>query len=435
VGYEHPAMVLLSLSPFGAQFASVDMLPILGGLVLILLAARLGSALFTRLGQPAVLGELAAGIALGNLGILGWHGLDGLRSLLGIEVLAQIGILFLLFQVGLESDVGKMLAVGASSFTVAVLGVVVPMALGFGVFRWLFPDQNPLVAWFVGATLCATSVGITARVLSDLGRGSSKEGRVILGAAVIDDVLGLIVLAIVVGAIGAADRGADLEVLPLMRIVGQSILFIVVGVLAGSWLSRTTLRLATRFGGEALLLSLALAFCFGLSYLAGKAGLAPIVGAFAAGLVLDEARYADPESPGRAKREVAQLLHPIAAFLVPIFFVLMGMRVDVRVFGSTETLGFAAFLTLAAVLGKQVCSLGVLDPKVDRWAVGLGMIPRGEVGLVFASVGTTLKLGGERVVSETVFSSLVAMVAFTTLLTPPLLAWRLRWIDRSPARR
>ena len=181
---------------------AVDMLPILAGLVLILVGAKLGGALFESFGQPAVLGELLAGVAIGNLGLLGIHALEPLSSDIGISILAQIGVLFLLFQVGLESDVKKMMAVGASSLLVALLGVVTPMVLGFFVSQWFFPSHNPLTHWFVGATLTATSVGITARVLADLGRTASKEGRIILGAAVIDDVMGLIVLAVVAGIIG-----------------------------------------------------------------------------------------------------------------------------------------------------------------------------------------------------------------------------------------
>ncbi|OGT28382.1 MAG: hypothetical protein A2Z17_05545 [Gammaproteobacteria bacterium RBG_16_66_13] len=402
------------------------MLPVLAGLVLIILGARLGGALFERLRQPPVLGELAAGVLLGNLGLLGWHGLDGLRALPVLEGLAQIGVLFLLFQVGLESNVQKMLAVGPSSLLVAVLGVVAPMILGFGVSRWFFPGHSPLADWFVAATLCATSVGITARVLSDLKRTMSKEGQIILGAAVIDDVLGLMVLAVVVGIIQAADRGSSFGVASVLWILAKSVLFLAAAAIAGQWLSKHTFRLASRLRGEGLLLSLALAFCFGAAFLAGKAGLAPIVGAFAAGLVLDEVHYADLKARDHAQRGIPELLDPIASFLVPIFFVLMGLRVDLTVFGVAGVMGFAALLTLAAVLGKQACSLGVLERGVDRVAVGLGMIPRGEVGLVFASVGATLFIAGERVVTAEVFSAIVIMVVITTMVTPSVLVRRLR---------
>ncbi len=428
------ATVTASLLTSGAARAAtdagaVDMLPILAALVVILIGAKLGGALFESFGQPAVLGELLAGVALGNLGLLGVHGLDYLRTQPGISILAQVGVLFLLFQVGLESDVKKMMAVGASSFLVALLGVVTPMVLGFFVSSWFFPGHHPLTHWFVGATLTATSVGITARVLADLGRTASKEGRIILGAAVIDDVMGLIVLAVVAGIIEAADRGAAFETLSVLWVIGKSLLFLVGAVVVGQWLSRHAFGLATRLRGEGLLLSVALTFCFGLAFLAGIAGLAPIVGAFAAGLVLDEVHYRELRARHKESRDIHELLEPIATFLVPVFFVLMGIRVDLAAFGQAGVLGFAAVLTLVAALGKQACSLGVLEKGCDRLAVGLGMIPRGEVGLIFAGIGAALTIRGERVVDGAVFSAVVVMVALTTLVTPPLLVWRLRRLD------
>jgi Kef-type K+ transport system membrane component KefB len=404
----------------------MDLLPLLGALALILVAARLGGAAFERLGQSAVLGELLAGVVIGNLGLVGFHGLDGLSHLPGLEMLAEIGVLFLLFQVGLESDVSKMVSVGASSLLVAVLGVVAPMVLGYFVSRAFFPGSDGLVHWFVGATLCATSVGITARVLSDLGKTTSAEGSIILGAAVLDDVLGLIVLAVVAGVIQAADQGAAFRLSTVAVIVAKAVGFLVLAIVVGRWLSRRTFRLAARLRGGGVLLSLALAFCFLLAFLAGKAGLAPIVNAFAAGLVLDEVHYADLRARDAKRRGIEELLEPLAQFLVPVFFVLMGMRVDLSAFGQTGVLGFAAVLTLAAVVGKQACSLGVLEKRTDRLSVGLGMIPRGEVGLIFASIGASLMLRGERVISAPVFSAVVVMVALTTLITPPLLVARLR---------
>lgn len=428
------ATLAASLLTSGAARAAtdagaVDMLPILAGLVLILVGAKLGGELFESYGQPAVLGELLAGIVLGNLGLLGYHGFDGLRTQVGISILAQIGVLFLLFQVGLESDVKKMMAVGSSSFLVALLGVVTPMVLGFFVSRWFFPGHHPLTHWFVGATLTATSVGITARVLTDLGHAASKEGRIILGAAVIDDVMGLIVLAVVAGIIEAADRGVAFETVSVLWVIGKAVLFLVAAVVVGQWLSKRAFQLATRLKGQGVLLSVALAFCFGLAYLAGKAGLAPIVGAFAAGLVLDEVHYRELRARHPGSRDMRDLLQPIAAFLVPVFFVLMGIHVDLAAFGQSGVLGFAGVLTLVAALGKQACSLGVVEKGCDRLAVGLGMIPRGEVGLIFASIGATLTIAGERVVDGAVFSAVVVMVAMTTLVTPPLLVWRLRALD------
>jgi len=409
-----------------AQPHGPDLPPVLAALVLILVGAKLCGVLVSRLGQPAVLGELVVGVILGNLGFLGFHGLEPIRDLAAIDLLAQIGVLFLLFAAGLESDIGEMAAVGWSSLLVAVVGVIVPIALGFLCSAWFFPGHNPLSHWFVGATLCATSVGITARVLADLKRTKSAEGRIILGAAVVDDVLGLIVLAVVAGVIKAAGAGQVFHASAVLWIVAKALIFLAGAILIGRWLSPRVFKLAARVKGDGLLLTGAVAFCFGLAYLAGLAGLAPIVGAFAAGLILDEVHYQDLREQDHARRAVPELLEPITTFFVPVFFVLMGMRVDLSVFGAPGVMAFAATLTAAAVVAKQACALGVLERGVDRIAVGLGMIPRGEVGLIFAGIGSTLTIAGMRVVDDAVFSAVVAMVAVTTLVTPPLLAWRLR---------
>jgi Kef-type K+ transport system membrane component KefB len=402
------------------------MLPLLAALALVVIVGRLGGALFERFGQPAVLGELLAGIVIGNLGLVGIHALDTLRSQTGLAILAQIGVLLLLFEVGLETDVGRMLAVGASSLAVAVLGVVAPMVLGYLVSAWFFPSHSPLAHLFVGATLTATSVGITARVLSDLRRTGSNEGRIILGAAVIDDVLGLLVLAAISGVIGAANAGREFNATSVALIAGKAIAFLVAAIIVGRWLSRGAFAIVARIGGRRALLSVALAFCFGLAWLSGEVGLAPIVGAFAAGLVLEESHYRalrerDPNMP-----TLAGLLDPLAVFLVPVFFVLMGLRVDLASFAAPGVAVFAIVLTIAAAIGKQACALGVLVKDCDRIAVGLGMIPRGEVGLIFAGIGATLTLGGEPVIDPAAYGAIVVMVALTTLVTPVLLARRLR---------
>jgi len=421
-----PLMVVLVHTAHAAgEPGVVDLLPILFGLVLILVGARIGGALLERMGQPAVLGELLAGIVLGNLGLLGHHGFDRLRADPGIATLAQIGVLFLLFQVGLETNVAKMMTVGASSFLVALFGVITPMVLGFFVSRAFFPGHHPLMHWFVGATLTATSVGITARVLRDLGRTASTEGRIILGAAVIDDVMGLIVLAVVVGIIRAANQGAAFAPVSALWVIGKAVLFLAGALVIGRWIAGRVFALTAPLESQGVLLTAALVFCFALAWLAGAVGLAPIVGAFAAGLVLDEARYRGLRGT-KPTRRISELLQPISTFLVPVFFVLMGMRVDLAAFGQPGVLVFASALTLVAALGKQACSLGVLEKGCDRLAVGLGMIPRGEVGLIFASIGATLMLGGEHVVDAAVYSAVVVMVALTTLVTPPLLAWRLK---------
>jgi Kef-type K+ transport system membrane component KefB len=305
-----------------------------------------------------------------------------------------------------------------------VVGVVVPTALGIGVSALFHPSELFYVHLFVGTVLCATSVGITARVLKDLAALDRKESKIILGAAVIDDVLGLLTLATVTAMIGAANSGTSVNIYGLAAIIGKALAFLLVSVAAGLWISPRVFHVASRLRIGGLLMALALAFCFLLSYLAHRVGLAPIVGAFTAGLVLEDVHYRDLAS--REKADLHHLLQPIAALLLPVFFVLMGIGVDVRIFGSPAGIGFAAALTVAAVLGKQVCSLVPRKGALDRILVGVGMIPRGEVGLIFAGIGATLVIGGHPVISHQVFSAAVIMVMLTTLVTPPLLKWRLQ---------
>jgi Kef-type K+ transport system membrane component KefB len=336
---------------------------------------------------------------------------------------ARVGVLVLLFEVGLESTVGQMLKVGWSALLVATLGVLAPFGLGWAVGAWLLPDRGPFVHAFLGATLTATSVGITARVLKDLGRSQSNEARVILGAAVIDDVLGLVILAVVTGAIGAADRGGSLATADIFWMLGKAAGFLIVSLALGAAFSRRLFWLASRLRARGVLLAIGLSFCFLLSFLASAIGLAPIVGAFAAGLLLENAHYrkfVDQGEPG-----LEELIHPISSFLVPIFFVLMGMRTDLRSFVQPGVIGLAAALTVVAILGKQACSLGVLGKGVDRLTVGIGMIPRGEVGLIFANIGVALTLGGRPIIDRATFSAVVVMVILTTMATPFALKWSL----------
>jgi Kef-type K+ transport system membrane component KefB len=394
-------------------------LPLLFYLVAILLAAKLIGHFGVLLGQPAVLGELCAGILLGNLHLLGVEGLQGIAADPYVDILARIGILILLFSVGLESTIRDILNVGLSSLLVALLGVAAPFGLGWAVGAWLLPGHSIYVHAFLGATLCATSVGITARVLQEIGKSRDKEARIILGAAVIDDVLGLIILATVSGIIVAADQGEPLDLWSQGKIALKAGGFLVIALMLGSFLTPKIFRRAAKLRGPGILLGISLAFCFLLSYLSGVAGLAPIVGAFAAGLILESFHF-----QGFGEREIRNLenaLRPLADFLVPIFFVQMGAKVDIRVFSSPEALWIAFALTVAAILGKQLCSLGVLGKGINRWAVGFGMIPRGEVGLIFASIGASLILSGERIIDNTTYSAVVIMVLVTTLITPPLL--------------
>jgi Kef-type K+ transport system membrane component KefB len=427
--------------------------PVLLGMIVILLTARLGGHVFESLGQPAVLGELVVGIILGNLSLLGYTGLDFLKVDYGqpmpwlpgdhlhtagvsIEHMARIGIIMLLFQVGLEANIADFRRVGASALMVAVLGVVAPMALGWGAGAILLRGQSWAVPMFLGATLCATSVGITARVLRDLGRSTARESQIILGAAVIDDVLGLLVLSVVQGIIlslsaPGASGAPSFDFASLAGIFVRALGFLAAALVLGQFVSRSVFKAASYLQGGGMLTVSALAICFSFAWLASKMGLAPIVGAFAAGLVLEKIQYREL-AERQGVRELEDLIRPIADLLVPIFFVMMGVQVDLRSFIDPRVLGLASVLLLAAVIGKQACALGVLERGLDRLSVGIGMIPRGEVGLIFAAIGRQLRIGGQRAVDDGTYSALVVMVIATTLITPPLLKYSLERSSRAP---
>jgi Kef-type K+ transport system membrane component KefB len=393
------------------------------GLAVILATAKLGGHLAERIGQPAVLGELLVGIVLGNLGLVGIGWLEPIKADATLDVLASLGVIILLFEVGLESTVRDMLHVGGRSLVVAVLGIVVPWGLGWGVGALLLPDRSMFVHMFLGAVLTATSVGITARVLRDLGRTQSAEARIILGAAVIDDVLGLVILAVIAGIIAAANAGTALSAADIAAVLGEAALFLVGALWLGLRVSPRLFQASAGLRGEGVLLSTALVVCFLLAWLAAAIGLAPIVGAYAAGLILEPVHYR--AFTDRGEHRLEELIQPIASFLVPVFFVVVGMRVDLAALGRGDVLGLAAALTVAAILGKQACGLGGLGAPLDRWSIGLGMVPRGEVGLIFANLGLGLTVGGERIVDPALYAAVIVMVLLTTLVTPPALKWSL----------
>jgi Kef-type K+ transport system membrane component KefB len=396
---------------------------ILGGLAIMLAAAKLGGDLATRMRQPAVLGELVAGVLLGNLGLIGITGLQGLATNATLDALAQVGVIILLFEVGLESTVRDMVKVGATALLVATLGVIAPFALGWGVGALLLPGDGTYAHAFLGATLTATSVGITARVLRDLGKDATPEARVILGAAVVDDVFGLVILAVLSGLISAANAGTPMAYGSVAVIVGKAVVFLCGAIAVGLAAAPRLFGLASRLQGRGVLLATALVICFAMSWVASRIGLAAIVGAYAAGLVLEDVHYRP--FTARGERPLGDLLQPVGAFLVPLFFVLMGMRVDLTAFAHQEILGLAALLTVAAILGKQACALGAFGGTLDRLTIGLGMIPRGEVGLIFANIGLGLTIAGRPVIAATTYSAIVIMVIVTTLVTPPALRWSL----------
>ena len=408
---------------------------VLLAILIILFLAKVSGDLFERAGLPAVLGELSVGIVLGNWALFtGSHVFDFFKptiedgqNLTGVvlDMLARIGVVLLLFEVGLESRVKEMVSVGVSSLLVALLGVVAPMLLGFGVGYFLLSES--LAEWqvpaFLGATLCATSVGITARVLKDLKRSQDRESKIILGAAVIDDVLGIIVLAVVSGIILEGD---NFQVSVLFKIVGLSLAFLFGALLLGAvQLPRMLFRAASFLRGHGLLVTTALTICFLFSWGANKVGLAPIIGAFAAGLILEGAHYQEIGEKWKGRR-LEDALAPISALLVPIFFVATGISVDLSEFSGGSVWQLAIGLTIVAIIGKLVCAFGVREPGLNKLAVGLGMIPRGEVGLIFAQEGQRLTTpDGHRVIDKATYSAIVVMVMITTMITPPLLKWAL----------
>ena len=413
-----------------AAAASGEQATILAALAFVLVGAKLLGALAERVGQPAVLGELVFGILLGNLALFGGPSLATLQASETFAILAELGAILLLFEVGLESTPRDMLAVGIPATRVALAGVLAPMLLGFAVGTLMLPGESWMVHAFLGAMLAATSVGITARVLQDAQAIRTPSARIILGAAVIDDVLGLVVLAIIAGVIRAAALGETLAPSGIALIVGKAFFFLVAAIAIGSYLSPRVFKGALALRAKGVVLALALGFCFGLSWLAGVAGLAPIVGAFAAGLVLEDVHFAEHEK--RGERQLHESLHALSGLLVPVFFVRMGMMVDVGSFLRPGVMGFAVVLTLAAMIGKWAC--GLVTPRgVSRVTVGVGMMPRGEVGLIFAGIGATLMLGGHAVVSPDTYAAAVFMVVVTTMATPPLLLWSLRRDAARPA--
>lgn len=406
-------------------------------IAIILLAAKV-SGLVERFGQPAVLGELVMGVLLGNLGLLGIHALEPVTADAILLFLAELGVVILLFQVGLESNIQKMRTVGARAFLVACVGVVVPFVLGaYVVGPWFLPGMSSNAYLFLGAALTATSVGITARVFRDLGKLQTREAQIVLGAAVIDDVMGLIILAVISAVVTAGSVGA----LTIAGITLKAVAFLAGAIALGHFgaphLGKVLSRIHT---GTGMKFTLAIGVCLVFAWAAGEIGLAPIVGAFAAGLVLDPVHFrtfkdpevleivrehiadVEPETKKKIQKEldlfshghVEALIEPLAFFFVPIFFVLTGMAVDLQVLFDPKVLGIALGVTAVGFIGKILA--GAVAGNVNKAVVGWGMVPRGEVGLIFVTIGKSLG-----VVDDTLFSVVVIMVILTTLLTPPVL--------------
>ena len=419
---KHLGIILISSLFFlGAQEQEDLMKPLLLALVILLPVAKVAGWLVEKLGQPAVLGELLAGMLLGNLSLVGLHALDHLKTDLGLEILSGLGVILLLFEVGLDSSLADLLKVGLSSFIVATIGVVLPFGFGWMVSSFLLSEHSLYVHAFIGATLCATSVGITARVLQDINKIRTREAKIILGAAVIDDVLGLVVLAIITGLIIGTRTGASLTTTSIIWLITKVATFLAGSILLGVFFIPRVVRQVAKAKSKGMLFTFALAFCFLLSYLSTLIGLAAIVGAFAAGLILEGVPFQD--FLHEDERSPEDMLHPLSTFLVPLFFLNMGIKIDLASLLRIEVIGLALALTFVAIIGKQACGWGAVEKGLNRLSIGLGMVPRGEVGLIFAGVGLTLKVDGERILDESTFAAILVMVMITTLITPPLLQW------------
>lgn len=370
---------------------------LLGALVALMVATKLLGELAQRVGQPAVLGELLAGVLLGGsvFGVV-----DPAEPVL--HALGEIGVLVLLFEIGLHTDVRALARVGGTAVTVAVVGVVLPCALGYWAAVALgLPVLSAVVA---AAALSATSIGISARVLSDLGRLETPEGQVVLGAAVLDDVIGLVILSVV----GAVAAGAGVSAMGVGRVTGVAVGFIVAALVIGRLVVPPLFGLLARMRGSGSLVVLGLALAFALADLAESAGSALIIGAFAAGLILHE-------TPQR--REIEEAVTTVGHLVVPVFFAVVGASVDVRTLGDPRTLAVGGALVAAGVAGKFAAGYAPVWFRGRKALVGAAMIPRGEVGLIFAQMGLA-----SRALTPALFSAVALMVLATTFLAPPLLA-------------
>jgi len=424
------------LATVEAENSPIVLAGVLLSLVVIYLASKLGAELAKRFDFPPVLGELVAGVIVGvsalHLIIFPESGLSASDSAVMtvlqwinhlspaaltsvfesqsevISVLAELGVIILLFEIGLESDLRQLKEVGPQAVIVACVGVAVPFAAGTVGLMMLF--QVPAIpAIFAGAALTATSIGITSKVLSELGQLKSKEGQIIVGAAVIDDVLGIIVLAVV----ASLAKTGEIDVANVIYLIVSATAFLLGSILLGGIFNKTFVAVVEKLKTRGNVVMPAFIFAFFMAFLGNAIHLEAILGAFAAGLVLDET---DP------RNELDELVKPIADLLVPIFFVTVGARADLGVLNPTVPenragLLIAAFLMVVAILGKVVTGWAVFgQPGINRLAIGVGMIPRGEVGLVFAGIGSA-----SGVLDKPLEVSIIIMVILTTFLAPPFL--------------
>lgn len=426
--------------------------------------AMIGRYIAHRIDQPGVLGELFMGLIIGNFFYwLGWplfillregssifpifhyliegktllsavteavpephyasellmvlqspEGIDYMKVAYVVDIFARYGIIFLLFKVGLESSIQELRKSGKASLRVAIIGIIAPIILGGLVAYIVSPEASFKSDLFIAATLSATSVGITARVFSELKRLGTKEAKTILGAAVIDDILGLMILAVVSSIV----VHGNVDFAMVMSIIAWTVGFFIVVLTLGPLILRICVARFSFLSLWEIKLFTAFIFVMLFSWLATVAGLASIIGAFSAGLIMHDGYFSNHPEEKASSVRISQLIAPLEAILAPLFFILIGIQVKIETFLSSQVLLMAGGLTLAAIIGKLVSGLGASKP-VDRLLVGIGMLPRGEVGIVFASMGKALG-----VISDEVFSSIIVMVMVTTFIAPPLIKLR-----------
>jgi Kef-type K+ transport system membrane component KefB len=382
-------------------------------LLVILLTARVFAELATRLQAPSVIGELFAGVVLGP-SLLGW-----IEPIEAIRLMAEIGIILLLFEVGLGTDIKRLVSTGLKSFVVAIAGFVLPLVFGFALSYWVF-DLSLLVSLFIGGTLTATSIGITVRVLTDLKRQQAPEGQIVLGAAVLDDVLGVVLLALLYefsigGGVSLLNAGK------VLMFVGA---FFILAPVAAKLISLIIKRYDAVSGIPGLLPTTIVSLVLFFAWLAHALGAPELLGGFAAGLALSR-RFFLPlgialHSDERFAHRVEDQMKPIVHLFTPIFFVYVGLSLNLREidWGSPFIWGFSLSLLVVAIAGKIVGAFLIKEPWVARWVIGLAMIPRGEVGLIFAELG---RVSG--IFSHEVYAGMVMVIALTTLLPPLIMKW------------
>ena len=384
-------------------------------IVIILIAAKFGAEVMRRINQPAVIGELLAGLTIGyyGLGLLP-HAESGDV----ISTLAEIGVVLLLIEVGLETNLQEFIELGSTSLAVAIIGVIAPFGLGFGAVYalQLGGDYVFEVALFMGAAMTATSVGITARVFGDLGQLKSKEAKTIIGAAVVDDILGLLILTVVAGLLGSS---GDFQLIDLGLITLKAVGFLAAVVIAGRKFSPHIFRFFVKIPSPGTFVTGSFIFAMGLGAAAHYVGLHPIVGAFAGGVVAGES--------GMTKR-IREEMRPINFLLVPIFFVYIGSEVDISILASSYVFLVGAGISILAFAGKYVSAIGAIGKGMNASVIGIGMAPRGEVGLIFVAVATSTL---SAVIDEQVIAIIIWMVINTTVVAPMLLNRILKKSDNS----